>query len=285
MVTLNITSAIALKAQPGTVFSSVMPWTALHVTGDIKVEHAGADRAAIDERGCSSLYIAVDGKLAGLVAYEDRIRPESRQVIETLYGMGIRDTIMLTGDNTAVADAVGQRLGLTRQIANMLPSDKAEVIQQLRRDGHLVAVVGDGINDSPALSFADVGVAMKHGADIAHESAGVVLMDDSLWKLVQAIELSRGAVRLIKQNYGIVAVMNTVALGLTLPGGLISPAATAVISNGSAILASLNGIRPLLRRKAKHPSASTGWLSRSGIARASTAPVQSNCGTVHRHMN
>jgi Cu2+-exporting ATPase len=252
---------------------------------DIKVEHAGADRAAIDERGCSSLYIAVDGKLAGLVAYEDRIRPESRQVIETLYGMGIRDTIMLTGDNTAVADAVGQRLGLTRQIANMLPSDKAEVIQQMRRDGHLVAVVGDGINDSPALSFADVGVAMKHGADIAHESAGVVLMDDSLWKLVQAIELSRGAVRLIKQNYGIVAVMNTVALGLTLPGGLISPAATAVISNGSAILASLNGIRPLLRRKAKHPSASTAWLSRSGIASASTAPVQSNCGTVHRHMN
>jgi cation transport ATPase len=122
---------------------------------DIKVEHAGADRAAIDERGCSSLYIAVDGKLAGLVAYEDRIRPESRQVIETLYGMGIRDTIMLTGDNTAVADAVGQRLGLTRQIANMLPSDKAEVIQQLQRDGRLVAVVGDGINDSElAMIFA-----------------------------------------------------------------------------------------------------------------------------------
>jgi P-type E1-E2 ATPase len=126
---------------------------------DIKVEHAGADRAAINERGCSSLYIAVDGKLAGLVAYEDRIRPESRQVIETLYGMGIRDTIMMTGDNTAVADAVGQRLGLTRQITNMLPSDKAEVIRQLQRDGRLVAVVGDGINDSPALSFADVGVA------------------------------------------------------------------------------------------------------------------------------
>jgi cation transport ATPase len=100
-------------------------------------------------------------KLAGLVAYEDRIRPESRQVIETLYGMGIRDTIMLTGDNTAVADAIGQRLGLTRQIANMLPSDKAEVIQQLQRDGRLVAVVGDGINDSPALSFADVGVAIN----------------------------------------------------------------------------------------------------------------------------
>jgi P-type E1-E2 ATPase len=95
---------------------------------DIKVDRAAADRTAIDERGCSSLYVAVDGKLAGLVAYENRIRTESRQVVETLYGMGIRDTIMLTGDNTAVADAVGIRLGLTRQIANMLPSDKAEVI-------------------------------------------------------------------------------------------------------------------------------------------------------------
>jgi Cu2+-exporting ATPase len=240
---------------------------------------------AIDERGCSSLYIAVDGKLAGLVAYEDRIRPESRQVIETLYGMGIRDTIMLTGDNSAVADAVGKRLGLTRQIANMLPSDKAEVIQQLQRDGRLVAVVGDGINDSPALSFADVGVAMKHGADITHESADVVLMEDSLWKLVQAIELSRDAVRLIKQNYGIVAVMNTVALGLTLPGGLISPAVTAVISNGSAILASLNGIRPLLRHKSENPRASHSRLSQSSFARASEEQVQSNRVAVHRLMN
>ena len=244
---------------------------------DIKVEHAGADRAAIDERGCSSHYIAVDGKLAGLVAYEDRIR--------TLYGMGIRDTIMLTGDNTAVAAAVGQRLGLTRQIANMLPSDKAEVIQQLQREGRLVAAVGDGINDSPALSFADVGVAMKHGADIAHESAAVVLMDDSLWKLVQAIELSRGAVRLIKQNYGIVAVMNTVALGFALPGGLIGSAAIAVISNGSAILASLNGIRPLLRRKGEHPGVSLTRLSRSGVAGTPEEQVQSNRVAMHRIMH
>jgi cation transport ATPase len=112
---------------------------------------------------------------------------------------------------------------------------------------------------------------MKHGADIAHESAAVVLMDDSLWKLVQAIELSRGAVRLIKQNYGIVAVMNTVALGLALPGGLIGSAAIAVISNGSAILASLNGIRPLLRRRSDHPGASLSRLSRSSAADASAA--------------
>ncbi len=215
---------------------------------DIKIDHVAADRAAIDYRGCSSVFIAVDGKLAGLVAYEDRIRPESRAVMEILRGMDIRDTIMLTGDNATVAQAVGRRLGVTRQFADMLPSDKAEVIQDLQRQGRAVAMVGDGINDAPALRFADVGIAMKHGADIAHEFADVVLMKDSLWKLVQAIEISRGAVALIKQNYGIVAALNTICLGLALPGGLIGPAATAVISNGSAILASLNGVRPLMLR-------------------------------------
>jgi Cu2+-exporting ATPase len=156
---------------------------------------------------------------------------------------------MLTGDNAVVARAVGERLGLTRQYADMLPADKADVVRQLQREGHVVAMVGDGINDSPALSFADVGIAMKHGAEVTQESADVVLMEDSLWKLVEAVEISRDAIKLIKQNYGIVVVLNTLALGLALPSGLISPSFTALLSNGSAILASVNGVRPLLRRR------------------------------------
>jgi heavy metal translocating P-type ATPase len=213
----------------------------------INVGAAESDRAGLDEQGYSCLYVAVDGSLAGLVPFADRVRPESREIIARLHHLGIKNTVMLTGDNTVVARAVGRRLGLRRQFAEMLPADKAEVIQQFQRDGHVVAMVGDGINDSPALSFADVGIAMKHGAEVARESADVVLMEDSLWKLVKAVEISRNAVRLIHQNYAIVAGLNTLALGLALPAGLVSPSVTALISNGSAILASLNGIRPLLR--------------------------------------
>ena len=214
---------------------------------DIAVAKAAVDRATLDERGFSSLYVAVDGKLAGLVPYFDEIRKESRMVVERLRGMGIAHSIMLTGDNAVVARAVSSNIGLTQHFADMLPADKADVIQELQRRGRRVAMVGDGINDSPALSFADVGIAMKHGAEVTHESADVILMEDSLWKLVHAVEISQDAVRLIKQNYAIVAGLNTIALALALPGGLITPEITALISNGSAILASINGIKPILK--------------------------------------
>ena len=209
---------------------------------------AARDRAELDESGYSCLYVAVDGKLAGLIPYADQVRPESREVIRTLHAMGIKNTIMLTGDNASVARAVGARLGLTRQFSDMMPEDKAAVIEMLKREGNVVAMVGDGINDSVALTYSDVGIAMRHGARIAHESAHVVLMEDSLWKLVKAVEVSRGAVSLIKQNYGIVAALNIVALGLALPSGLVGPHVTAILSNGSAILASINGMRPLMQR-------------------------------------
>jgi Cu2+-exporting ATPase len=205
------------------------------------------DQQRLNESGCSSLLLAVDGTLVGLIPYSDRVRPESQDVVRILHNRGIRDTIMLTGDNGTVARAVCGRLGLSRFVADTLPADKAEYVQQLRRDGRIVAMVGDGINDSPALSFADVGIAMKHGAQVAHESANIVLMEDNLWKLVLAVEISRAGVGLIKQNYKIVAIMNTIALALALPGGLITPQLTAVLSNGSAIVASLNAMRPMLR--------------------------------------
>ena len=217
-------------------------------SNQIRLQPSLSDRAALEEQGYSCVYIAADGKLVGLIPYADQVRPESRDVIKTLHRMGIRSTIMLTGDNATVARAVGRRLGLTRQLSGMLPADKAAAIEELKRAGNVVAMVGDGINDSVALSCSDVGIAMRQGAEVTHESAHVVLMEDSLWKLVKALRVSREAVGLIKQNYAIVATLNTLALALALPGGLVSPGATAVLSNGSAILASLNGARPLLQR-------------------------------------
>lgn len=213
----------------------------------IRIDRAAGDKSALELRGESCTLVAVDGVVAGLIAYADRIRAEGPEVIRALHALGVRNTIMLTGDNGVVASAVRRRLGLTSHMSDLLPADKVDAVQNLQRDGKLVAMVGDGINDSPALSYADVGIAMKHGADITHESAAVVLMEDSLWKVVKAIEISRGAVGLIKQNYAVVAAMNTAALGLALPGGLVSPEITALISNGSAILASINGLRPVLR--------------------------------------
>jgi heavy metal translocating P-type ATPase len=215
----------------------------------IRIDQAVDDKATLEEKGESCTYVAIDGVLAGLIAYADQIRSEAAEVIRILHAMGIRNTIILTGDNSVVAGAVRRRLGLTGHLANLLPADKVDAIREMQREGKQVAMVGDGINDSPALSYADVGIAMKHGADITHESAAVVLMEDSLWKLVEAIEISRGAVGLIKQNYAVVAVMNTAALGLALPGGLVSPEITALISNGSAVLASVNGMRPVLRER------------------------------------
>ncbi len=244
----NYTVGMGVEAEVDGYYVHVGNQRFMHRSG-IHVDEAAADRRRLEEGGYSCLYVAIDGALAGLIPYADQIRPESQACIRKLHALGVKNTIMLTGDNAIVARAVSERLGLSRYVADMLPADKAEIVQMLQGEGHVVAMVGDGINDSPALSFADVGVAMKHGAEVTHELADVVLMEDSLDKLVEAVELSRGAIGLIKQNYGIVIGMNTLALGLALPSGLVSPSVTAVLSNGSAILASLNAVRPLLFRR------------------------------------
>jgi Cu2+-exporting ATPase len=202
---------------------------------------------SINQRGCSTLLFAVDGALTGLIPYADQIRPESRDVIRTLHNRGVRDLVMLTGDNACVASVVASRLGIDRYFSDTMPSEKADVIKQLREGGRTVAMVGDGINDSPALAYADVGIAMKSGADVTRETADVVLMEDNLWKVIAAIDASKEAIALIEQNYAIIAVMNTLALALAIPGGLMTPNFAALLSNGSAIAASLNAIRPILR--------------------------------------
>jgi P-type E1-E2 ATPase len=170
-----------------------------------------------------------------------------RTVIGQLRLRGIRHIVMLTGDNARVAEHVANIVGLDEFISDVMPAEKAEIIRKLKAQGRIVAMVGDGVNDSVALAHADVGVAMRHGADIAREAADVVLMEDYMGKLVSAMDFSRDAMKVIRQNVAIVTGLNTLALGLSIPQGLVSPAMTALISNGSAILASLNSMRPVLK--------------------------------------
>jgi cation-transporting P-type ATPase C len=212
----------------------------------VRINGHSASVSKMNETGWSALLFAVDGEVKGVIPYADTVRGESGPVVTALREFGVRKVVMITGDNSAIANAVASRLGVDDVYSNALPADKAEIVRAMQARGEIVAMVGDGINDAAALAYADVGVSMKHGADIARETAGVVLMEDNLSKLVSAIQISRRAMRTIRQNYGIIAAMNTFAMGLAIPTGLVSPNISTLVSNGSAILASLNAIRPLL---------------------------------------
>jgi Cu2+-exporting ATPase len=152
---------------------------------------------------------------------------------------------MITGDNPAVARQVADSCGIEWYVGGALPQDKCELVKFLQRQGHCVALVGDGVNDSPALAQADVGIAVLGGTDVASEAAHVVLLEDNLWKIPQAIDLARQSVCLIRQNWNLNFYPNSAALALSLTG-LVGAVGATVISNGSAICATLNGLRPLL---------------------------------------
>ena len=214
----------------------------------IDIGLSATDLARLHRRGRSALLLACDGKLVGLLPYASEIRPESAEVIAALRALGIRSFLMVTGDNANVASPVSVRLGLDRFYADVRPAEKAKIVEDLQREGRSVIVVGDGVNDSAALASADVGIAMKNGADVAREVANVVLMEEDLWKIVAAIELSRESMRLVRQSYTITTSMNVLAFALALPTGLVNPGVTAVISHGSAIAATANAMRPLLSR-------------------------------------
>lgn len=208
---------------------------------------ARAALQAVERQGHAALLVALDDELAGLIAYSDEIRPEAPAVLAGLHQRGVRQLVLVTGDRAPVAQRIAKQLGISRMYAEVLPAEKAEIVHALRAEGSgPLAMVGDGVNDSPALAQADVGVSLAEGADIARDAADVVLMHDGLHGLPQAIDISRQALALVRQNYAIIAGFNTLALALALPSGWVSPAASTLLSNGSAVLAGLNAMRPLL---------------------------------------
>jgi P-type Cu2+ transporter len=203
-----------------------------------------------DSQGRTVLHVVVDGKVAGVIAVEDEVRPESREAVDLLHRLGVR-VAMITGDSQSVADSVARRLGIDEVAAQVLPADKAAAVKRFQEGGRKVAMVGDGVNDAPALTTADVGIAIGAGTDVAVESAGIVLVRSDPRDVVAAIELSRATYNKMVQNlvwatgYNLVAI--PVAMGLFVPWGIDLPMAVGAIAmSASTIIVAANA--QLLRR-------------------------------------
>ncbi len=212
-------------------------------------------RIAELEAGHTVIYAAADGKPFGAVALQDMPRPGAATVIKQLREMGIR-TALLTGDSRSVAEAVARDIGIDEVHAELLPEDKARVIEGLQAQGRKVAMVGDGVNDAPALVQSDVGIALGAGTDVAMESAGVVLVSDKLDKVVSSILLGRASHRKMKQNIVIAVVSNIVGMTLAISGLITAPIAIAVMT--TSIFAVLLSTLSLLRLKLGEAGSESG---------------------------
>ncbi len=196
-------------------------------------------------RGRSLLYLAYGGQVVGMISIEDPIREDGIATLSGLSDAGVERITMLTGDGERTARTVAERLGISHYRANLLPVDKAGLIKEFRSAGYKVMFVGDGVNDSPALSAADVGVSLKDGADIAKEVAGVVLADGRLSGLLVARLLALATIERINWQFTGIMLLNTALIALGLVGG-ITPRLAALLHNLGTVLVTANSIRPLL---------------------------------------
>ena len=217
------------KGVSGTVDGRIVALGNLALMQDQRIDVSGlsARADALRSEGGTAMFVAVDGKAAGLVAVLDPIKPSTREAIEMLHREGLR-IVMLTGDNRITADAVARTLGLDDVRADVLPAQKREIVQQLQREGRLVAMAGDGINDAPALAEAAVGIAMGTGTDVAMESAGVTLVKGDLRGIARARRLSRATMRNVRQNLFLAFVYN--AVGVPIAAGILYPFTGTLIS-------------------------------------------------------
>lgn len=196
--------------------------------------------------GCSVIYLAIDGALEGAIAITDPLRPEAAQTIARLRAAGFSHVLMLTGDARGAAQAAADTLGIDEYRAQVLPEDKARIVSELREQGRKVLMVGDGVNDSPALAAADCSLAMVDASDIAREVADVTLLNGSLDDIVELRRLAVGMMRRISRNYRFIVVFNT-ALIVGGVAGLLQPTATALLHNGSTALVTAGCMRRYLK--------------------------------------
>ncbi|HEY9681507.1 MAG TPA: heavy metal translocating P-type ATPase [Drouetiella sp.] len=230
------------------------------ISENIVVDEARESEARATKLGESISYVAIDGKVAGLIRYSDKLRPEVVEALKSLKKLGIKKLVMATGDTEEAARRIASTCGITDVIARAFPEDKADLVKKLKAEGHTVAVIGDGINDSPALAYADVAISLHGATDAAQEGADIILTDDNLTRLAEAVRISRGAMTLVKQNLAMAIVPNGAGFGMAALG-LLGPAGATIVNNGCAIAAGLNSLRPLY---------SNGW-SAEPVAVATTA--------------
>ena len=211
----------------------------------------------LSNQGNTPMAIALDGQVIGVLAVADKLRADAPEMISLLHSVGVKEVVMLTGDNERVARSVAAQVGVDQVRAGLLPEDKLEAIKALQAQGYTVAMVGDGINDAPALAVADVGIAMgAAGTGVAIETADIALMNDDLLKLPEAISLARRTVAVMRQNIAI-ALVTVVALLAGVFMGHVSMALGMLVHEGSVLLVILNAMRLMRRPRFQRLRAST----------------------------
>ena len=192
---------------------------------------------SLEQEGKTVMIIGVNDKPIGIIAVADTLKPEAREAIDALKSERI-EIVLLTGDNERTATAIARQLGIDRVIAEVLPGDKAEIIKRLQSEGKMVAMVGDGVNDAPALATADIGIAIGSGSDVAKETGGIILIKDDVREVVIAIRLSRLTLRKIKQNLFWAFIYNSIGIPISALGFLnpIVAAAAMALSSLSVIV-------------------------------------------------
>jgi Cu+-exporting ATPase len=223
----------------------------------IPIDALEADWGRLANEGKTPMYLSIDGKAAGLVAVADTVKPDSKAAIDALKALSIK-VVMLTGDNERTGHAIARQVGIERVLAEVLPEGKAHEVQKLQLEGKLVGMVGDGVNDAPALAQADVGFAIGTGTDVAIEASDVTLIKGSLLGVVTAIEISRATMRNVRQNligaFGYNTLGIPIAMGLLYPfiGLLLSPliAAAAMAFSSVTVVTNANRLRLFEPRRA-----------------------------------
>lgn len=193
----------------------------------------------------SHLYLAVENELAGVILIEDPLREEAAELVNALRKAGLSQIVMMTGDSERTAAAIAERVGVDNYYSEVLPEDKANFIEEAKANGHKVIMIGDGINDSPALSAADVGIAISDGAEIAREIADITVGSDDLLQIVTLKMLSDSLVKRIHKNYRTIVGFNTLLILLGV-GGVLQPTTSALLHNSSTLLIALKNMRNLL---------------------------------------